>query len=138
MLNKCMIIGRLGKNPEIRTTPSGSKVANFNVAVSEKRKDKQGQVQESTEWCKIVLWGKLSEIAEKYLRKGSLVYIEGKLKTRDWEDKDGVRKYTTEIIGNQLQMLGSKSDNQSSRTDSFAAGAQGYDERNPPTAEEPF
>lgn len=112
-LNKVQIIGRLGKDPEVRTIPSGNKVANFSIATSEKFKDKSGQLQEKTEWHNIVIWGKLAEIIEKYVRKGSLIYLEGKLETRSWDDQaTGQKKYKTEINCNIMQMLGSKSDNQ--------------------------
>ena len=104
-VNKSIILGRLGKIPEVRTMDNGTKVASFSVAVSESYKDKQGNRVESTEWINIVLWRGLAEVAEKYLKKGDLVYIEGKLKTRSWE-KDGVTKYTTEVVGDNMVMLG--------------------------------
>jgi single-strand DNA-binding protein len=107
-LNKVMLIGNLGKDPEVKTIPSGTKVANFSLATTEKYTDKSGQKVEKTEWHKIILWKGLAEIAERYLKKGSTVYIEGKLTTRSWDDKDGQKKYTTEIVGDQLQMLGGK------------------------------
>ncbi len=113
MLNKAMIIGNLGKDPEIRTTPSGSKVANFNIATSEKYTNVNNVKVEKTEWHRIVMWKGLAEIAEKYLKKGSKVYVEGKLTTREWE-KDGSKRYTTEIVVNQMQMLGNKQSNSDS------------------------
>ena len=109
MVQKTFIIGRLGKDPETRNTDNGT-VANFSVAVSEVYKDKNGEKKEITEWFNIVLWKGLADIAAKYLKKGSLVYIEGKMRTRTWE-KDGVKRYTTELIGNELKMLGDKSSN---------------------------
>ena len=108
-LNKVTLIGHLGRDPEVRMTQSGSKVCNLNLATSEKYKDK-----ETTEWHRLIAFGPIAEIAEKYLKKGSSVYIEGKLQTRKWQDKDGVDKYTTEIIVNQLLMLGGKSETPSS------------------------
>jgi len=108
-LNKAMIIGNLGKDPEIRTIPNGSKVASFTIATSERYTKKDGEKVDKTEWHKVVMWRGLAEIAEKYLKKGSTVYIEGKLTTRSWDDKDGKKLYTTEIIADQMQMLGGKS-----------------------------
>lgn len=108
-LNKVMIIGRLGADPEQRYMPSGKAVANIRVATSEKWKDKQtGDMQERTEWHSVTAYDKLAEIIAEYLRKGSQVYIEGKLQTRKWQDKEGKDRYTTEIIAQQLQMLGGK------------------------------
>ena len=109
-VNKVILVGRLGKDPEVRHLESGAAVANFSIATSETYKDKQGNKQESTEWHNIVLWRGLAEIAEKYLTKGNLVYIEGKLKTRSWQDKDGNTRYTTEVVGDNMTMLGSKNE----------------------------
>lgn len=111
-LNKVILIGTLGKDPEVRTTPSGTKVANFSMATNEKYTDKSGQKVNNTEWHKIVLWKGLAEITERYLKKGSSVCIEGKLKTRSWSDQQGQKKYTTEIIADGLQMLGSANSDQ--------------------------
>ncbi len=107
-LNKAMIIGNLGQDPELRYTPSGVAVANFSVATSEKWKDKDGNDQEKTEWHRVVIWRKLAEICGEYLKKGSKVYLEGKLQTRSWEDDNGVKRYATEIVVNQMQMLDRK------------------------------
>lgn len=108
-INKAILIGRLGKDPVIRQMPNGGAVANFSIATSEKWKDKQtGQDKEATEWHNIVFYKRLAEICGEYLRKGSNVYIEGSLKTRKWQDKDGQDRYTTEIIGKELQMQDSK------------------------------
>ena len=107
-LNKVMIIGRLGNDPELKTLTSGSSVCNFNLATSERWNDKEGQKQERTEWHRIVAWGKQAELCGKYLSKGRQVYIEGKLQTRSWEDQQGQKKYTTEIIANSVQFLGSQ------------------------------
>ena len=109
-INKVILIGNLGKDPDLRYTPGGSAVVNFPIATNERWKDKNGQQQERTEWHNIVLWGRLAEIANDYLRKGSSVYIEGRLQTRSWEDRDGNKRYTTEVVGNQMQMLGRQAD----------------------------
>ena len=106
MFNEATLIGRLGADPEVRYTQNGTPVATFQLATNERWKDREGQSQERTEWHNIVLWGKLAEIANDYLRKGSPVYIEGRLQTRSWDDRDGNKRYTTEIVGTQMQMLG--------------------------------
>ncbi len=108
-INKVILIGNLGTDPEVRALESGVKVANFNIATNETYKDKNGEKQERTEWHRIVLWRGLAEIAETYLKKGDRIYIEGRLRTRQWEDKEGVKKYTTEVYGDNMVMLGSKS-----------------------------
>ncbi len=107
-INKVILIGNLGSDPEVRFTPSGSAVANFNIATNESWKDKNGQDQERTEWHKIVVWGKQAENCGEYLSKGRPVYIEGRLQTREWNDKDGNKRYTTEIIANTVQFLGGR------------------------------
>jgi single-strand DNA-binding protein len=108
-VNKVILVGNLGKDPETRYMPSGSAVTNLTLATSESWKDKQtGDQQERTEWHKIAMFGRLAEIAAEYLRKGSQVYIEGKLRTRKWQDKEGKDRYTTEIVADEMQMLGSK------------------------------
>lgn len=104
-VNKAIIVGRLGQDPEVRYMPNGNAVANFTVATSEQWKDQQGQKQEKTEWHRITIYGKLAEIAGKYLHKGSNVYLEGRLQTREWTDQQQVKRYTTEIIVNEMQML---------------------------------
>ena len=107
-LNKAMLIGRLGRDPEVRYTPNGLAVANFSVATSEEWKDKNtGEKKERTEWHRIVAFGKLGEICGQYLSKGKQVYVEGRLQTRSWE-KDGVTRYTTEIVASDMQFLGAK------------------------------
>lgn len=109
-LNKVMLIGNLGKDPEVRYTPSGAVVANFSIATTEKWKNKQnGQIEEKTEWHNIVVWGKQAENCKEYLSKGRPVYIEGKLQTRSWDDKDGNKRYTTEVLALTVQFLGGKS-----------------------------
>lgn len=107
-LNKAMIIGNLGADPEVRYTQSNTAIANFNLATSEKYKDSNGDMKETTEWHKIVCWGRLAEIAQQYLRKGSPVYIEGTIQTRQWEDKEGQKRYVTEIKALALQLLGNR------------------------------
>lgn len=108
-VNKVILIGRLGKDPEVRNLDNGAVVANFSIATSESYKDRTtGEKKEITEWHNIVLWRGLAEIAQKYLRKGDMVYIEGKLRTRSWE-KDGVTRYTTEIVADNMNMLSPKS-----------------------------
>lgn len=109
-INKAILVGRLGKDPEIRYTPSGTAIANFTMATSENYKDKDGQKQERTEWHRIVAFGKLAEICGEYLAKGKQVYIEGRIQTRSWDDKDGNKKYMTEIVANTMQMLGKPED----------------------------
>lgn len=106
-VNKVIIVGLLGADPEIRYTNAGTAVANLRVATTEKWKDKEsGETREATEWHRIVLFDRLAEVAEKYLKKGSPVYVEGKLRTRKWEDKDGATRYSTEVLGDNLQLLG--------------------------------
>jgi len=107
-INKAILIGRLGRDPEVRYTPSGVAVANFSIATSEEWKDREtGEKQERTEWHKIVAWRRLGEICGEYLHKGSQVYIEGRLQTRAWDDRDGNKRYTTEVVAQSMQMLGS-------------------------------
>jgi single-strand DNA-binding protein len=107
-LNKVMLIGRLGKDPEIRYTPDGAPVANFSLATGEFWTDKSGTRQERTEWHNIVAWNKLAELAKRFLAKGRQVYIEGRIRTREWDDKDGNKRRTTEIMANQMVLLGSR------------------------------
>ncbi|NHA15192.1 single-stranded DNA-binding protein [Thioalkalivibrio sp. XN279] len=108
-INKVILVGNLGADPESRTTPGGLTVTNFNVATSDRRRDKQsGDWVEETEWHRIVMFDKLAETAREYLRKGSQVYVEGRLQTRKWQDKDGNDRYTTEIVARDMQMLGGR------------------------------
>ena len=114
-VNRVTIIGNLGKDPETRYAPSGDAVTNITVATTETWKDKAtGEKREATEWHRVVFFGKLAEIAGQYLKKGSQVYLEGKLKTRKWQDKDGHERYTTEINADEMKMLGGKGDGQQS------------------------
>jgi single-strand DNA-binding protein len=109
-VNKVILVGNLGADPETRAMPSGSTVANIRIATSESWKDKQsGEQQERTEWHRVALFGRLGEIAAEYLRKGSQVYIEGSIRTRKWQDKEGKERYSTEIVANDMQMLGGRS-----------------------------
>ncbi|GJM17601.1 MAG: single-stranded DNA-binding protein [Thermodesulfobacteriota bacterium] len=105
-VNKVMLIGNLGRDPEIRYTTGGQAVANFTIATTEKYTNKSGEKQEDTEWHRIVAWGRLAEICGEYLSKGRMVYIEGSIKTRSWEDKEGNTRYTTEVVARNMQMLG--------------------------------
>ncbi|HBX66967.1 MAG: single-stranded DNA-binding protein [Balneola sp.] len=108
-LNKAMLIGNLGQDPEVRYTQSNTAVATLSIATSERYKDSNGEYQEKTEWHRVVAWGRTAEICQQYLTKGSKVYIEGPIQTRQWEDKDGQKRYTTEIKALQLTMLDSRS-----------------------------
>ena len=108
-INKAIIVGNLGRDPEVRYTANGNAIANITVATTESWKDKQsGERQEKTEWHRVVFFGRLAEIAGEYLKKGGQVYIEGRLQTRKWEDKSGQERYTTEIVASEMQMLGSR------------------------------
>jgi single-strand DNA-binding protein len=114
-LNLCLFIGRLGRDPESRHMPNGEAVCNFSIATSDKWKDKNsGDKKEKTEWVSLVAFGKLAEICQQYLRKGSQVHVRGKMQTRKWQDKEGKDRYTTEIVIDNMQMLGSKPDGEQS------------------------
>ena len=110
-VNKVILVGNLGNDPEVRYMPNGNAVANLSLATSESWKDQQGQVQERTEWHRLTMYRRLAEIAGEYLKKGSQIYVEGKLQTRKWQDQQGQDKYTTEIIVDQMQMLGGRNNN---------------------------
>lgn len=125
-INKAILIGNLGQDPEVRYTPSGLAIANFSIATSETY-TKDGEKETRTEWHRIVAFGKLGEICGEYLSKGRQVYIEGRIQTRNWEDKDGNKRYTTEIVANQMQMLGSRDDGagqRSTRTSDYSGPPQ--------------
>ncbi len=109
-LNKVFLLGRLGNDPEVRYTTNGGAVANFNVATNESWTDKQGQKQERTEWHRVVVWGKLGELCGQYLTKGRQAFLEGKLQTREWTDKEGAKRYTTEIVASNVQFIGGPGD----------------------------
>ncbi len=104
-VNKAILVGRLGRDPETRFTTSGQQVCNFSLATDETFKDRAGERQKRTEWHRIVLWGKLAEIAQQYLKRGTMVYVEGRLQTRQWDDRSGNKRTTTEIVGNVMRML---------------------------------
>jgi len=130
-VNKVILIGHLGADPETRAMPSGSSVANLRIATTESWRDKQsGEQQERTEWHRVALFGRLAEIAGEYLRKGSQVYIEGSLRTRKWQDKQGNERYSTEIVGNEMQMLGGRGAAGAGATGA-SAGASGGAPREP-------
>src|SRR5712691_1511549 len=116
-VNKVIIIGNLGRDPETRYMPDGGAITNISVATTDKWKDKAGEMQEKTEWHRVAFFGKLAEIAGEYLKKGSQVYVEGRLQTRKWQDKEGQDKYTTEIVADRMQMLGSRAGAASSAGD---------------------
>ena len=122
-VNKVILVGNLGRDPEVRYMPNGDAVANFSIATTETWKDKQGNRQEKTEWHNIVMYRRLAEIVGEYLKKGSQVYIEGRLQTRKWQDKQGNDRYTTEIIADQLKMLGGRNSNAAGQTPGQDHGA---------------
>ncbi|MHB8998278.1 MAG: single-stranded DNA-binding protein [Thermoanaerobaculia bacterium] len=124
-INKVILVGRLGKDPEMKSTPSGLSIAKFSLATDEKFTDKSGEKQERTEWHNIVVFGKLEDHCGQYLRKGKLVYIEGSIRTDSWDDKEsGQKKYRTEIIAQTMQMLGSKSDEGGGGGGSYASSSR--------------
>ena len=123
-INKVIIIGRLGADPEVRQVSSGNSVATLSVATSEKWTDREGQAQERTEWHRVIAWGKLAEICGKFLAKGRQVYVEGRIQTRQWEDSQGQKRYTTEIVANTVQFLGSQ---QGARPDNFSSNNNEYE-----------
>ena len=125
MVNKVVLIGNAGQDPEVKHLDSGVSVANFTLATNETYKDKAGEKVTQTEWHRIVLWRGLAEVAEKYVKKGELLYIEGRLRTRSWDDKDGNKRYTTEIFADNMKMLGRKSDQGTApATESTATGEE--------------
>ncbi len=129
-VNKVIIVGRLGKEPEVRHLENGASVANFPVATSEVYKDRNtGERKEQTEWHNVVLWRGLADVAEKYLKKGDQVYVEGKLRTRSWE-KDGITRYTTEIVGDNMTMLGSPGPGSNANSGNSGASQQGTYQQN--------
>ncbi|MGC2333142.1 MAG: single-stranded DNA-binding protein [Candidatus Acidiferrales bacterium] len=123
-VNKAILVGRLGRDPETRYTSGGQAVANFTLATDETFKDRSGERQKRTEWHRIVLWGKLAEITQQYLKKGMLVYIEGRIQTRQWEDKrDGQKRTTTEIVANVMRMLTPRAEGAAAGAGSSAGGS---------------
>jgi single-strand DNA-binding protein len=136
-VNKVILVGRLGRDPETRYTSGGQAVANFSVATDESYKDKSGERQKRTEWHKIVVWGKQAEIAQQYLKKGSLVFIEGRIQSREWQDKEGQKRTSFEIVANNFRMLGGRGDGAAagaaagggtSRSDDFDQGPSAHDD----------
>jgi len=133
-VNKVILIGNLGKDPELKFLQSGQPVANFPIATSEKWKDKStGETKEQTEWHNIIMFGKLAEIAGQYLKKGSSVFVEGRLQTRKWQDKNGQDRYTTEIIANEMKMLGGRGDQSGSQPAQQPRSQSNQDARNKAT-----
>src|ERR1700683_3839390 len=130
-VNKAILVGRLGRDPEVRYTSGGQAVCNFTLATDESYKDRNGERQKRTEWHRIVLWGKLAEIAQQYLKKGMLVYVEGRIQTRQWDDqKTNTKRTSTETVGNSMKMLTSRAESggaaaPSSSMDDFHQGASG-------------
>lgn len=125
-VNKVILIGNLGADPEVRFTPSGQAVANFRIATSESWNDKSGQKQERVEWHRIVVWGKLGEVCGQYLAKGRQCFIEGRLQTREWTDKEGKKNYTTEVVANNVQFLGSKGEGAGAGAGRRPGGAEDF------------
>ncbi len=107
-VNKVILVGRLGQDPELKYTPNGAAVTNFTLATNETWKDNEGNRQEKTEWHRIVMWRRLAEVAGEYLKKGSKIYVEGRLQTRSWQDKDGIKRYMTEVVADNMTMLDAK------------------------------
>lgn len=132
MYNSATLIGRVGKDPELKYTPAGQPVAQFSLATSEKYTDKSGNKQEKTEWHNIVIWGKLAEIANQYVKKGSLLLVTGKITTRSWDDQSGQKKYKTEIVCSEMKMLGGKTES----TGSQSSGQWGQSEPSEPANED--
>jgi len=137
-INKVILIGNLGRDPEVRYMPSGSAVTNVSVATSDSWRDKQsGEMQERTEWHNVVFFGKLAEIAGEYLKKGSKVFVEGSLRTRKWQDKSGADRYTTEIVANEMQMLDSRGGSGAGFDESMRSSApQGEQAATTPSSED--
>lgn len=134
-LNKVMLIATMGKDPEVRYTTSGTAVASFSAATNEKFKNRSGEWEERTEWHNIILWGRLAEIAGEYLTKGKPVYLEGRLQTRKWQDREGRDRYTTEIVAEKMQMLGGRGEGggrqggaRTSEDQGGSGGSPGYEE----------
>lgn len=117
-VNKVILVGNLGKDPEIRQLENGTKVASFSLATTESYKGKDGNKVEQTEWHNIVLWRGLAEVAERFLKKGNTIYVEGKIRSRSWEDKEGNKRYTTEIVGDNMTMIGGRRDADSTTSQS--------------------
>src|SRR5208282_5102122 len=136
-VNRVILIGRLGRDPELKYTPSGAPVAKFSLATDESFKDKTGEKQEHTEWHNIVAWNKLAEICGEYLTKGKLIYIEGSIRSRQWQDQSGNKRTSYEIIANQMQMLGSKADSERMPSGGMDRGAPERPAQDRPAAPAP-
>lgn len=130
-VNKVIIVGHLGADPEVKNVGSGQTVTRLSVATSENWVDKEGQKQERTEWHRVVVWGRLAEICGKHLAKGRQVYLEGRLQTRSWEDQQGQKRYTTEIVANTVQFLGSRGERDTSMGSSRGENSQGFQDFGP-------
>jgi len=131
-INKVILVGNLGKDPEVRHLEGGAVVAKFPLATSESYKTKDGQKIDQTEWHNVVMWRGLAESAEKYLRKGSLIYVEGKIRTRSWDDKDGNKRYATEIIADTMTMLGGKKNDENTPLSSSSNNSSNFEINNSP------
>jgi single-strand DNA-binding protein len=130
-VNKVILLGRLGQDPELKYTPSGTAVCNFSIATSENWTDKSGQKQEKTEWHRIVVWGKLGELCNQYLSKGRQAFVEGRLQTRSWDDQQGNKKYTTEILASSVQFIGGATQGTNTQVQNDSNfGAKGSDNMN--------
>tara|TARA_B100000900_G_scaffold394701_1_gene392355 strand:+ start:86 stop:514 length:429 start_codon:yes stop_codon:yes gene_type:complete len=137
-VNKVVLVGHLGGDPETRFTPSGAAVANFNLATNESWKDANGDFQDKTEWHRCVMFGKSAELAGNLLKKGQLVFTEGKLQSRNWEDKDGIKRYTTEVVCEMFTMLGRKMDNESNQSPGSFSRPEQKTENTPDDEDLPF
>lgn len=139
-VNKVILVGRLGRDPETRYTGGGQAVANFSLATDESYKDRNGERQKRTEWHKIVVWGKQAEIAQQYLKKGSLIFVEGRIQSREWQDKEGQKRTSFEIVANNFRMLGGRSDAAAAGAGAGAGGGSRDAEDVPPHSggEEPM
>jgi single-strand DNA-binding protein len=138
-VNKAILIGNLGADPEVRFTPGGQAVANFRIATSESWTDKNQQKQERTEWHRIVVWGKLAELCGEYLKKGRQCYVEGRLQTREWTDKEGKKNYTTEVVANQVTFLGGRPEGAGGGSGGGGGGSKSRDDLGggPPPQDDP-
>jgi single-strand DNA-binding protein len=139
-VNRVILVGRLGRDPETRYTGSGQAVANFSLATDESYKDRNGERQKRTEWHKIVVWGKQAEIAQQYLKKGSLIFIEGRIQSREWQDKEGQKRTSFEIVANNFRMLGGRAEGAAAAAGGVSGGAsRGADDlEQPAPAEESY
>ena len=137
-VNKVILVGRLGRDPETRYTGGGQAVANFSMATDESYKDKNGERQKRTEWHKIVVWGKQAEIAQQYLKKGSLLYLEGRIQSREWQDKEGQKRTSFEIVANNFRMLGGRAEGAAAGAGGGASRSSGDEHEQPAPAEDSY